>query len=437
MIKKIEKYIASQNLLPPKSTVVVGLSGGADSMALLDVLTLLDYRCIAAHCNFHLRGEESDGDDAFVKNWCKATDTEFTSIDFDTRQYAADKKISIEMAARELRYAWFEIVRRQYDADALAVAHHRDDSVETVLLNLIRGTGIRGLSGIVARNGKIVRPMLAVTRQEILQYVKEREIPFRSDSSNEQDVYLRNAIRLNVIPLLETLNPSVKEAIFRTSQNVGEAEKIYTEEIVRLKQAVFDGEKINISALRKTPSPTSLLFEILSPLGFTPSVIEDVSQSVEASSGKQFFSDKYRLIKDREAFILSEIDLKTDEEKQYPIPESTKEIIYPIHLKISKNRADVLIKKEPRCLYADADKLSFPLKLRRWQPGDWFVPFGMRGKKKLSDYFTDRKFSLADKENAWVLVSGDDIVWIVGERADERFRVGEDTKRVLAIELFL
>jgi tRNA(Ile)-lysidine synthase len=434
VIRKIKKYIEDEKLLQPHATVVVGLSGGADSMALLDVLTLLDYRCIAAHCNFHLRGEESNGDAVFVKNWCKSADAEFTSIDFDTRQYAADKKISIEMAARELRYSWFEIVRRQYEAEAVAVAHHRDDSVETVLLNLIRGTGIRGLIGIPARNGRVVRPMLGVTRREIVQYVEERELPFRTDSSNKQDIYLRNSIRLNVIPLLETLNPAAKEAIFRTSHHLYEAEKIYTEEIGRLKQTVFDGVKINIPALQKTPSPLSVLFEILSPLGFTPSVIEDVSQCLESSSGKQFFSEKYRLIKDRETFILSDIESKTDEKNDYALSESTKEMTYPIHLTMNINTPDVFIHKDARFLYVDADKLSFPLKLRRWQPGDRFVPFGMKGMKKLSDYFTDRKFSLADKENVWVLTSGADIVWIVGERADERFKVEEATKRVLVIE---
>ena len=435
MIKKIEKYIASQNLLPLKSTVVVGLSGGADSMALLDVLTLLDYRCIAAHCNFHLRGQESDEDALFVKKWCKESDTEFTSIDFDTRQYAADRKISIEMAARELRYSWFEIARRQYGAAAVAVAHHRDDSVETVLLNLVRGTGIKGLEGIPSRNGKIVRPLLAVTRQEILKYANERGLPHRTDSTNEQDIYQRNAIRLNVIPLLETLNPSVKEAVFRMSQHLSEVEKVYGVSISETIKHVFADHRINIAALRQAPSPASVLFEILSPLGFTPSVIENVAQSFDSSPGKQFFSGRFRLIKDRGYFILSEISPDDKTENCCFISEDLAELENPLRLTFKIANRPVEIHKDLNYLYADAEKLSFPLKLRRWQPGDWFIPFGMKGKKKLSDYFTDRKFSLAEKEAAWILTSDDNIVWVVGERSDERFKVDEGTKRIFMAQL--
>ena len=434
MIKKIEKYIEAENLLSPHATIIVGLSGGADSMVLLDVLTLLDYRCVAAHCNFHLRGEESDSDAQFVKKWCKDSDVEFTTIDFDTRQYASDKKISIEMAARELRYSWFEIIREQHDAVAISVAHHRDDSVETVLLNLIRGTGIRGLSGIQPRNGRIVRPMLAVTRKEIEEYVEARQLPFRTDSTNNEDIYTRNAIRLNILPMMETLNPSVKESIYKTSHHLSEVEKIYIEHINQLKRTIFIDNKIDISKLQQTASPLSVLFEILSPLGFTPAVIEDVFQSMKSIPGKQFFSDKYRLIRDRDYFILLENQADEDSEIGYEISEGINEIENPILLKISIESSDIEIDKNPNCLYADAEKLSFPLSLRRWRAGDWFIPFGMKGKKKLSDYFTDRKFSLADKENAWILTSDSNIVWIVGERADERFRVDEGTKKVLKIE---
>jgi tRNA(Ile)-lysidine synthetase-like protein len=222
MFQKVKSFIDEKRLPGEGAVLIAGISGGADSMALLDILTLLGCRCIVAHCNFHLRGEESDEDARFVKGWCKKNDLEFTSIDFDTRQYAADRGISIEMAARELRYSWFEMVRKQYDAEAIAVAHHKDDSAETLLMNLVRGTGISGLCGILPQNGKVVRPLLCVTRSEIETYLNERGIPFRTDSTNREDIYARNHIRLNVIPQLKKLNPSVVEAILRTAGNLSE-----------------------------------------------------------------------------------------------------------------------------------------------------------------------------------------------------------------------
>lgn len=307
MIDRVRRFIEKEKLFAPEATVIVGLSGGMDSMVLLDLLTLLGYQCVAAHCNFHLRGEESNRDAAFVKKWCKGIDIPFTSIDFDTTQYAADKKISIEMAARELRYGWFEIVRRQYVAEAVAVAHHKDDSVETVLLNLIRGTGIKGLSGIMPKNRHVVRPLLCVTRAEIEEYIAERDMPYVFDSTNDNDIFLRNSLRLNIIPQLEKLNPSVREAIWRTSRNLFEAEKVYSESLRDIIKDLFRDDKIDIAKLRQTASPRSVLFEILSPLGFGASVIEDVYLGMESTSGKVFHSKSYRLIKDRGVFILDPV----------------------------------------------------------------------------------------------------------------------------------
>lgn len=434
MIDRVQKFIQSEKLLPHNAKVIVGLSGGMDSMVLLDLLVLLEYRCIAAHCNFHLRGAESDRDADFVRKWCKNTDIPFTSIDFDTTGYAEDRKISIEMAARELRYEWFEILRKQYEADAIAVAHHRDDSVETVLLNLIRGTGIKGLSGISPRNGYVVRPLLTVSRSEIEDYIIERELPYVTDSTNDQDIYLRNYLRLNVIPKLEVVNPSVKESIIRTSKNISEAEKIYSESIREYIDVVFINDKINIPMLKKTASPQSVLFELLSPLGFTSSTIEDIFQSMDSTPGKVFLSDRYRVIKDRSDFILEKITSDIISDEHYPIEEESKEITFPVRFNLRKEKTPVKIEKKKNILYADADKLKFPLIMRRWKVGDWFIPFGMNGKKKLSDYFTDRKFSLKDKKEAWVILSGENIVWIVNERSDNRYKITDESKNIFIIE---
>jgi tRNA(Ile)-lysidine synthase len=442
MLKKIQQYIHHHQLLSPHAKVIIGVSGGKDSMAMLDVLTLLGYSCVAAHCNFHLRGEESMRDADFVKKWCEKNEVPFVSTDFDTQKFANDKKISIEMAARELRYSWFEEIREQFDAEAIVVAHHKDDSVETVLLNLVRGTGIKGLSGISPKNGNIVRPFLCVTRKEVEDYVEERGLPSVFDSTNDDDAFTRNFLRINVIPQLEKLNPSVKDAIFRSSQNVAEAEKMYVSAISEAIKTVFDGEKIDVSTLQQTASPLSVLFEILSPLGFNTSVIEDIYRGAGANlcirpkteSGKIFFSEKYRLIKSRNYFLLDPFTNEQKDEKTFFIEKKTQEIDTPALLKISIEKMPLDIKKEPRFLYADADKLTFPLKLRKWQQGDYFIPFGMSGKKKVSDYFTDRKFDLKEKENTWLLTSNEKIVWIMGERADNRFRVTSKTTSVLVIE---
>lgn len=433
MLRRVEKYIEKKELLAPNSKVIVGLSGGADSMALLDILTLLGYRCIAAHCNFHLRGEESNRDAAFVKQWCKTTDIEFTSIDFDTEGYAADKKISIEMAARELRYRWFEIIRKQYNAQVIAVAHHKDDSIETVLLNLVRGTGIHGLTGIAPKNGYIVRPLLCLSRLDVENYLDERGIPHVLDSTNNEAIYVRNFLRLNIIPELEKLNPAVKDAISRTSDNIAEAEKVYNSAIEKDIRQVFSENKIDISELHKTASPQSVLFELLSPLGFQSSVIDDVLNCLDGISGKVFYSNEYRLIKDREYLLLDKIG-QEEQKDEILIDKTSQEITHPIHLNINLKQNDNSIEKDANKLSADADKLTFPLVLRKWKQGDWFIPFGMKGRKKLSDYFSDQKFSLKDKEDCWILTSGDDIVWIVGERSDNRFRVTEETKNVLCVE---
>ncbi len=435
MLQKVKRFISDNRLLKADATLVVGLSGGADSMVLLDILTLLGYRCVAAHCNFHLRGEESDGDARFVKKWSKENDIEFTSIDFDTHQYAADKKISIEMAARELRYSWFEVVRKQFLADAIAVAHHKDDSVETVLLNLIRGTGISGLCGISPKNGKVVRPLLCVSRSEIENYLQEREIPFRTDSTNHEDVYTRNHIRLNILPLMQKLNPSVSESIFRTSENIAEAQKLYKKAVDADIELVLQNDKIDIQKLRQTVSPSSVLFEILSPLGFHPSVISDVNNSFDSISGKQFFSPTHRLIKDRDYFLIDKSDKISHRSSVFYIDGAEQEIVNPIHLDIKFIQPPKNIEKDKNILYADADKLSFPLTLRKWQTGDWFIPFGMKGRKKLSDFFSDQKFNLKQKEETWILLSGENVVWIVGQRADNRYKIDKNTRRILQIEL--
>ncbi len=435
MQNKVKEYIHHELPLHDNSKIIVGVSGGADSMALLHILIRLGYNCIAAHCNFHLRGEESDRDYLFVKNWCIQNNIRFVYTDFDTKKYMKEKAVSLEMAARELRYEWFEQIRKEHNANVIAVAHHQDDSIETLLINLIRGTGIRGLSGIPPVNGNIVRPLLCLYRQEILEYLQANHIDFIEDSTNNEDIYTRNKIRLNVIPLLETINPSAKQAISKTIKHLSSTEKIYTSAIEKSIQCVFSDNKIDIGSLLTQIEPKTVLFEILHPYGFNSENITDIFESLHGQSGKIFYSKDYVLIKDRESLILSKQEQRDD--SRYTIQKGQLNIDSPVPLSIEyiKNDTSLQIEKKPDTIYLDKSKLSFPLTIRRWMQGDKFVPFGMNGSKKISDYFSDNKFNLIEKENVWLLCSGNKIVWIIGERADNRFRITGNTSEIIKISL--
>lgn len=433
----VRAYIEKYQLLTENRPVLVGVSGGADSIALLTILVELGYSCIAAHCNFHLRGEESLRDERFTKEYVEKLQIPFVKIDFETEQYAAENHLSIEMAARELRYRWFEEQRVHWGAQAIAVAHHRDDNVETLLMNLIRGTGIRGLSGIQPKNGFVVRPMLAVSREEIQNWFAKRNLSYVTDSTNLSDAYTRNFIRLRILPLLEEVNPSVKKAIARTSEHLAATEAIYLQVIEEARKEVFDSEnRLSIAALMKYPAPNAVLYELLKVYGFSRSVVEDIYSSLTKESGKVFFSSSFRLIKDRDYLLFS--PLVKEEIQEYILNGDEKEWIGPIELSFESVviTTDFQIRKEKNIAYFDADKLTFPLTLRKWQEGDWFIPFGMKGRKKLSDYFSDRKFSRLEKEQTWLLCSGDTIIWIVGERSDNRFCLDKMTKRALVVNFF-
>ena len=435
MLNKISTYIEKHNLLCPNDTVIVGVSGGADSVALLHILVKLSYSCIAAHCNFHLRGDESDRDEVFARQVAKSLHIPYYNKNFDTTGYAEQQHISIEMAARELRYEWFEELRIKHGAQAVAVAHHQDDSVETVLLNLIRGTGIRGLTGIRPERDSLIRPLLATTRQEILDWLHQQNITYCIDSSNLSDEYTRNFIRLHILPMLERLNPSVKEAIVRTAGHLSEVEAIYTDCIAKERNRLMDEQhRINISGLMQSAAPQTVLYELLKPFGFTRLSTDSVYHSLSGESGKIFYApaSNYQLVKDRDFLLLTTKQAKPD--AVYAI-QANDSIEAPILLRTQKieKSPDFRIEKNKSAAAFDFDKLTFPLTLRTWKKGDWFVPFGMKGRKKLSDYFSDHKFDRNRKDRTWLLCSGFDIIWIVGERTDERYKIDQSTKYMLAV----
>ncbi len=439
MRNKVKQFIREKNLLTYDSKIIVGLSGGADSVVLLHILHHLGYPCIAAHCNFHLRNEESMRDEHFVASLTKSWGIPYYSIDFDTHAIASERKISIEMAARDLRYEWFEQLRKKLDASAIAIAHHQDDSVETMLLNLIRGTGIKGLTGIKPQNGSIIRPLLCLSKTEVLNYANEHQLEYVIDSTNNETDFIRNKIRLQIIPLLETINPSLTSGLIETIENLTEAEKIYNNNIATACSFCFNETKqeINISRLLSCASPEAVLYEVFKKYGFRRSVILDIAKSLDSQSGKEFFSDKYRIVKDRETLVLTPI-VEIQENKIYQIDKTTKKLQEPVNLEILniQNSPDIQLHKENNYAYFDEDKLTFPLILRKWQNGDRFVPYGMKGSQKLSDYFSNHKFSLVDKENTWILCSGNDICWIVGHRTDNRFKVEKNTKKVYQLKLY-
>lgn len=436
---KIEKYIQTHNLLKKGAKIIVGTSGGADSMTLLNILINLDYDCIAAHCNFHLRGSESDRDQFFVKEYCKANNIKFVSIDFDTKSYMYKHGVSLEMAARQLRYNWFEEIRKQHEADNIAVAHHQDDSIETLLINLMRGTGIKGLTGIPPQNGYIVRPLISLSKTEIIEYLKYYNIEYITDSTNNEDIYIRNKIRLTILPLLKTINPAVEDTLTKTISNLSATRNIYNAAVQNSIQNVFKQNKIYIDLLLAEIEPKTILFEILHPFGFNSDMIDNIFEAIHAQSGKIFLSKHYKLIKDRSFFILEEIPVK-DKNISFQISENDKEIEVPIKLNIQeiKRSNDFVISKNINAIYVDKEKITYPLTIRKWEAGDIFVPFGMKGKKKVSDYFTDHKFSIVDKENVWLLCSADgDIVWIINNRADNRFRISDTTLDILKISTII
>ncbi|MDR2805501.1 MAG: tRNA lysidine(34) synthetase TilS [Dysgonamonadaceae bacterium] len=429
MIRKIRQYIEKRHLLDAGDKVIVGLSGGSDSVVLLSILHRLGYDCLAAHCNFHLRGEEALRDEQHSIAFAQSLKIPCFKQDFDTLSIARQRGISIEMAARDLRYEWFEQLRRDQNAHAIAVAHHRDDSVETLLLNLMRGTGIKGLTGIKSKNGFVVRPLLDVSKQDILQYAAEKQLPFVTDSSNREDEYMRNKIRLSALPLLRSIQPAIDSALIHTMENVNEAVKIYDFHIQEAIRNVFDRRNgtIHIGQLKTLPSPEAVLFELLKEYGFGRDTVQDIVLAMDKHSGKEFYSSEYGLIKDRDFFLLFPRSDAGEPLVEEIYKETVTEVAVDANFKIAKDR---------NIAYFDAEKLQFPLQIRPWKQGDKFMPFGMNQFQKLSDYFSTNKFSKPEKEKTRILCSGNDIIWIIGHRTDHRYRITEKTQKAVILKLF-
>jgi len=440
MVDRFIKYIESNQLFSPNDTLLVGVSGGIDSVVLIDLLNRAGLAFAVAHCNFQLRGAESDQDEHFVKELSESYGKPFFCKTFDTKEYANENGKSIEMAARDLRYDWFEEVRRTHHFDWIVVAHHRDDQIETFFLNLARGTGISGLTGMKLVNGKVVRPLLLCSRREIETYAAGHKLHYREDSSNALTDFQRNKIRKMVLPLMEELNPSFRESMENTIGHLRETSTIYNQAIERVRELTVrrkaNGEaEILLAELRILRPLSTYLFELLRPFHFNSEVVEEIVKAIDGQAGKQFFSPSHRAVLDREAIIIRKLSEETS--ARFYLDETVSGIEVPVKLSIStlERTKSFHWNTSPLIATLDKDLLQFPLILRKWQKGDYFQPLGMQGMKKLSDFFVDEKFSLPQKEQCWILANGEEIVWIVGIRVDDRYKITHQTRNILVLKL--
>ncbi len=431
MFPQFKNHINNNLPFLKEKKLLVACSGGIDSVVLAHLCVANKMEIALAHCNFNLRGEESDGDENFVKKLGSSLGIKVFVEHFATEQYAVDQPMSVQMAARELRYQWFAEVLQAEDFDFILTAHHADDSLETFIINLSRGTGIEGLSGIPEVNGQVVRPLLGFSREEILAYAQTNNISWREDSSNAESKYLRNKIRHEIVPEFMKLHPTMLQNFLTTQNHLQQTSALAQNHLSKVKDGLFqkkgDQFNIQIESLLELKPLEAYLYGLFQEYGFT--AWEDVKNLLYAMSGKQVLSKTHRLLKDRENLLLSK--LETKDTKSYYIQKDKPQTTLPINLKMENVKS--IENQGENVVFLDKEKLNFPLVLRNWQKGDYFYPFGMKGKKKLSKFFKDEKFDLISKEKQWLLCSNNQIVWVVGKRADERFKVEDSTQEIIKI----
>ena len=451
MLEQFQAYINRYKMIAEGDKVILALSGGIDSMVLADLLLKAKVEFVAAHCNFHLRGHESDGDDWFVRKFAEKRGIQCFVKHFETEKYAAKYGISIEMAARDLRYAWFEQLRQQLGYDKIAVAHHADDQAETFFINLLRGAGLNGLKGMKPQNGVIIRPLLWASREQIRKYAVENHIVWREDHTNVESVYLRNRIRNQLLPVFDELQPKARQGLYKSLEHLSAENELYKlllkEKLAQIVERDGEIQRLPYSVLSPiagSPSTGSgtlaftfqLLFEWLRLFGFKTDQCHFIYDAIGTGIGNQYCSPTHCVVIGRDDLQLFEIKDNANEEVKIEIGEE--EILSPVHLRFSKleKTADFIIDKSSEVAQLDFDKLSFPLTLRHWRHADRFHPLGMKGSKLLSDFFVDQKFTEYQKQNVWLLVSADgEILWVVGYRIDDRFKIVNDTKTVFECRL--
>ena len=440
MINRFKKFIAEKSLFSATDKIIATVSGGIDSVVMLDLIVKSGYKTVVAHCNFNLRGDESDGDERFVRELARKYGVEFYSESFDTKQYAENKGISIQMAARELRYEWFERLRVSLDYDFTATAHNKNDVAETIIFNLTRGTGLAGLGGIPAKSGRVVRPLLFASRNEIIRYAEENKLQYREDSSNKSVKYKRNFIRHKVLPVLQTLNPSVVNTLYEEADYFAELHRLnqfFVKEFLTKNIEEKDNGSVCISkeALSRMAGQEIVLFEWLKEYGYNRDVCKDV---IKSETGSRFFSgSSYVLFVGRNEYCLQKESNETYKEFIWERPdELPKDLPFILKTEMFTDFSNIKFKRDGNVAYFDYDKLKFPLKFRKWKYGDYFYPFGGKGKKKLSDFFVDNKIDSSEKDKIFLLVDSEGkIIWIVGYRIDDRMRLSEKTEKIFVVRI--
>ncbi len=439
MFKAFRKYIQQENLFDPSDKILLTISGGIDSVVMLELFHRAGYEFGIVHVNFQLRGEESDGDAKLVEGLAEKYSVPFYRTVFDTAGYASKNKLSTQMAARELRYQYFEEIRKAHGYKYIATAHHQDDQVETLFINLLRGTGISGLRGILPKQNHLVRPLLFAKREEIFAFLQKHKLVYREDSSNASVKYLRNKIRHCLLPVLKEIDGNCQDMLAANMKRFAGSEQIYKRHIENVRdelQTVKGNKKyIEIEKLKTYKPLATYLYELLKSYGFLFSQAEDLVQSLGHESGKLFESETHELLKDRD-FLIIRKRLNNKDFSEIEVFENDTDICFPICLKMENFLRDAGFKipVSPQIAALDFDRLKFPLSIRKWEKGDYFYPLGSRFKKKLSDFFIDRKFNLFEKEEVFLLCSGEDIVWIIGHQIDNRFKITDQTKSVFQMQ---
>ncbi len=446
LLPQFKKYIEKEHLFDANHQLLIAVSGGVDSVVLCNLISQIGNKFSIAHCNFQLRGGESDRDELFVRSLADSYSVQCLVRGFDTQKYAAEKKVSIQVAARELRYEWFyELVDSLEVADEgkrrtlIVTAHHLDDNVETLLMNFFKGTGLAGMRGMLPVHGKIVRPLLFARKEELLSYAKENKLQWVEDSSNESDKYSRNYLRHQLVPIIEKIFPTAIENLDDNIQRFRELEKFHEEVIhLQLEKLVEQrGEELHIPILKlkKLSSSKTIIHALITRFGFGPAAIEEVLHLLDSETGKYLLSKSHRILKNRNWLIISPLQIEAQE--QIVVDDWVE--------KVSFRDGELLLKQKPAGnvelignngkALLDQDKIKFPLILRKWRPGDYFYPLGMKKKKKLARFFIDQKLSLTQKEKAWVIEMNKKIVWVVGLRIDDRFKITPNTKKIVEISL--
>jgi tRNA(Ile)-lysidine synthase len=439
-VKKFLEFAQQNSLFTTDSKILAAVSGGMDSVVMAHLLKASGLNFSIAHCNFQLRGDEATRDQAFCNGLAQQFRVKFHTINFDTSAYAVQNKLSVQMAARELRYQWFEQIRQHHGCDVIALAHHQNDAIETILLNLTRGTGIAGLHGILPRNGYLVRPMLFMGRDEVLQLVEKNGLEYVEDSSNASTKYTRNKLRHDVIPKLKELNPSLEKTFENSLQHFRDMELLLELKVEEMKRELFseNGDEIHIAlaGLKKLEPKRLLLFKLLQEYGFNETAVNDLIGALDKHSGRVFESEQFKLILDRENIILAKKNSEALHVAQLNGGEH--EVVFGNYrINVLHDDSPLIIKDNPLAVSVDNELLVYPLIIRNWEQGDSFYPIGMKTKKKLSDFFIQQKIPLHEKSNIPLLINGNgDIMWVAGHRLSDKYKVSSKTKKVTIFELF-